>query len=111
MRSVAHIDNDLCKRLVHRYEHAGIAFDSSFIAKRFAKRLTEANPDILNRMMVVDINIAFCVNVQIELSVLREQIQHMIQERNIRLNLRNPCSIYLERELDIRFIRFAGYTR
>ncbi|CDN44800.1 hypothetical protein BN871_FO_00040 [Paenibacillus sp. P22] len=109
MRPVAEIDDDLGKSFVHRDEHACVTLDSPLVAKRLPQRLSEADADILHRVMVVDIDVAARFDLQIELPVLREQIQHMVQERNIRLDLRTAASIHAERELDVGFVRLARH--
>ena len=57
MRTVADIYNDLRKRLIHRHEYTGIALNAFFISQRFAEGLTQADPDVLHRMMVINLDI------------------------------------------------------
>jgi len=62
-------------------------------------------------VVVVDIDVAGCLHLQIEMSVLREQIEHMVQERHVRLDRRFPCSVDREAQLDVRLACFAGDVR
>lgn len=107
VRPVAHINNDLSECLVHRYKNTGVTLDAAFVTQCFSQRLSQTDPDVFNRVMIVDINISTGMYVQIELSVLCEQIQHMIQERYIRFNRGLSCSIYIKGQLNIGLVCFA----
>ena len=56
--------------------------DSRAIAQRLAKRAPEHDTDVLDRVMVVDLNVAVGGNLEIEESVACETVQHVIEERH-----------------------------
>ncbi|MMZ66170.1 hypothetical protein D1872_286420 [compost metagenome] len=72
MWTIAQINNHLGKRLIHGNKYTRIPLDALLVSQRLLQRLSQANTDILHRMMVVDLNISSCLHLQIELSVLRE---------------------------------------
>jgi hypothetical protein len=61
--------------------------------------------NILHRMVLVDIDIAFGLNGQIEEAVLGQQFQHVIEESNPCVDLSLPIAIQRPFDRDIRFLR------
>ena len=57
--------------------------------------------------MSIDFEIALCLDVQIHTSVPGQLRQHVIEERNARLDLVLAGSVQIQADLNIRFIRLA----
>ncbi|MNP72341.1 hypothetical protein D3C76_1688740 [compost metagenome] len=83
MRAVAAVDNNLRKGFVHRHKDARITLDAPFIAQCLPQALPQANPDILDGMVIIDFDIAMRFHRQIKMAMLGKQVQHMIEERHI----------------------------
>ncbi|MNW15427.1 hypothetical protein D3C71_2139220 [compost metagenome] len=72
MRPVADVDHNLRQRLIHRNKDIGITLDASFVAQRLTQRLTQTDADVLHRVVIINVDIAPCLQGQIKLAVLRE---------------------------------------
>ena len=57
-RPAGDVDGDPRQRLVHRQVHVGVAADAAPVAERLAHRLAERDADILDRVVVVDVQVA-----------------------------------------------------
>ena len=68
------------------------------VAKRIAKRAPQHNPDILDRVMVIYMQIAISLDREIEESVAGETLEHVIEERNAGLRLAASGTVELERD-------------
>ena len=58
----------------------GITANAFFIAKRLFEGLAQGNPDIFNRVMLVDLKVTFAGDRHIKERMAREKRQHMIKK-------------------------------
>src|ERR1700730_1325726 len=58
--------------LVHRHQKIPGSQDSAFTAQGLIERLPEHDADILHRVMLIDVEIAVRLQLQIEASMMRE---------------------------------------
>lgn len=58
-------------------------------------------------MVIVDFHIAPGVHPEVELAVLRKQIEHMVQKRYIGLDLGYARTVDRKSQFNVRLIRFA----
>ena len=56
------------------------AQDSFLVSERLVESLTKYDADILDRMVLVDLQIAQRLQFEVEAAVVREQLQHVIKE-------------------------------
>ena len=96
------------KGLVHGNYCGPIASYTGFIAQSLRKRLTQANSDVFDRMMVVDVKVAFTTNLQIEQSVAGKKFEHVIKKRNICIDLRAALSFKRKSDLYVCLFRLAA---
>ncbi len=82
IRAPADIDHRRAQRLVERHRRAAEAPDSRTIAQRLAKRASEHQADILDRVMVVNLEVTVGGDLEIEEAVAGETFQHVIEERH-----------------------------
>ncbi len=66
-------------------------------------RFAERDADIFNGVVLVDVQIAFCGDVEIESAVPRDEIQHVIEEADAGGNLGFAAAIEIEAKSDIGF--------
>src|SRR5207248_11718879 len=76
----AEIDRGEAKRLVHSHQELAGAQDTFLISQRLVECFTESDPDIFNRVVLIDIEIALAGELQIESPVSRKQLEHVIEE-------------------------------
>jgi len=84
IRPPAKIHGRSGERFVHRHEEISRAQNSKLGAESFLYRFAERNPDIFDSVMLVDIEIATRVQVQIKRSVACNQLKHVIKETDSR---------------------------
>jgi len=70
VRSTAvEIDGGEAEGLVHGHQEVAGAQDAALVAERFVEGLAECNPNVFDGVMLVDVEIAPAVEVEIEGSV------------------------------------------
>src|SRR5215467_5574766 len=56
------------------------------VAQRILESLAERQPDILHRVVIVDLDVALRFDLDIKQAMAREDIQHMVEERHAGLH-------------------------
>lgn len=102
-RPVAEIGNDSNQCLVHRQQATPIPVDTRLVAKGSVEGLAEADTDIFYGMVVVNLDVAFGSNGQIEEPMDRKQRQHMIEKRHTGIDRRLSLAIKGQYQMDICF--------
>src|SRR4030095_132749 len=74
------IHNRSTQRLIHRDEAHAVASDPSLVAQSLEERLPEAYCHVLDRVVIVYLQIAFAFNLEIKQPVSREQVEHVIEK-------------------------------
>ena len=65
--------------------------------------LAHDDADILHRVVLVDIDVAFGLDGQVEEAVLGQQLQHVVEEANPGVDLSLPAAVQRPFDTDIRF--------
>lgn len=76
----AQIPNGAAQSLFHWQSEVTIASDSLFVANRLADRLTNADTSVFDGVMLIDMQIAGNVDVEIKTTMPREELQHVIEK-------------------------------
>src|SRR4051812_25721342 len=84
-----------------------VATNASFIAKRLLHRLAQANAHVLDRVMLIDLQVALRLDLQIERPMPSEQLQHVIQKPDARLPPPGPTAVEIQLQLDLRLASLA----
>ena len=77
---VRQVDGAAGQGLVHRDDREPEAPDAPEVPKGLADRLAQDDPDILHRVMKVDVQVALRLDVKVEGAVPPKGIQHVVQE-------------------------------
>src|SRR5690606_35822942 len=72
-----------------------------------AYRLSQHQADILHRVVVVDSQVSLRLHLQVEKTVPRPQLQHVVEEGNAGRNLRPAGAVEIQPQADARFARRA----
>src|SRR5262249_56792005 len=83
-------------------------------AKRLAKVASEHDPDVLDRVMLVYMEVAARLHLKIEKAVAGEALQHVIEEGHAGADRAVSGSVELEQDFDFGLARFAldlGHAR
>jgi hypothetical protein len=74
------VERDPRQRLVHGQVDIGVAGDAPLVAERLEKRLAEGDAGILGAVVVVDMEIARHLHVEVEEGVARQELQHVVEK-------------------------------
>lgn len=107
-RPAGEIDHDTRQRLVQRHVGMTVAADALLVADGLGQRLAEGNADILDRMMRVDMQVAFRLDLQIHHAVARDLVQHVVEEGHAGSQLGLACAVEVEANRDLGFERISG---
>ena len=69
--------------------------------------VTEADPDVFSRMVLVDVEIALGLEREIETAMLREKLEHVIEESNTGRDIVASTPFDLESRVNLRLLRVA----
>ena len=85
----------------------GKAGDAKLVAHGFGKRLAEHDANVFDGVVCVDLEISLRLHGEVEQSMARERIEHVIEERDARVDIGLARAVDLEREQDVGFFRGA----
>ena len=107
MRPAAQVERDDGQRLVHRHDEVAGAVDAAAIAQRLRHRFAERDAEVLDRVMLIDVEIAGGLDVEVEGAVPREQLQHVIEKPDAGRDGIAAASLDRQLQLDLRLVRLA----
>ena len=107
-RAARHVNGDAGQRFIHRQEAIGITANAFFIAKCLFEGLAQCNADILNRVMLVDFEIALAGDRHIKERMAGEKRQHMIEKTDPARKRRLSRAVEREAHGNFRFRCLAG---
>src|SRR3990172_4581425 len=81
------------------------AGDPRLVPERDLEGLAEGDPDVLHRMMGVDVQVPPAAQLEIEPGVRGERREHVVEEADARRHLRSSRAVQVERERDVRLAR------
>ena len=85
-----------------------ITGNAGFIAKRLFQGLTQYDTDVFNRVMVVNVQIAFAGNIQVNQTMTRHLGKHVFKERNAGIQTIFTGTVKIEADGDLGFAGIAG---
>src|SRR6266852_6842582 len=107
----ADIDHRAAERLIERDRGVPETPDTRTIPQRLAKRAAHHDPDVLDRVMLIDREVAARLDHQIEEAMAREALEHMVEKRHAGMNFAAPRTVQRERHRDRRLARLALDSR
>ena len=84
-----------------------IPANAFFVADRLKQCLAERDADILNGMMVVNVQVALCLYIQINQTVTGDLIQHVIEKRNAGCKILATGTVQIDCDMNLRFVGIA----
>lgn len=73
---------------------------AALVTNRSCQRLTDRDPDILDGVMIVDMQITLAGNAKINQTMTGDLIKHMLHERHTDAHVGNTRSIKIQRDTD-----------
>ena len=102
------VDHRARERLVERHVGVAEADDALLVAERLLQRLAERDPDVLDRVVGVDVQVALAAHVEVEAGVRGERGQHVVEEADAGARSRErPCAVEVQRQADVGLARLA----
>ena len=80
VRPAAEVQRRRAKRLFHRQREVPVAADARLVAHGLAERLAETDAHVLDRVVLVDVQVAGGGDAQIERRMLGQQGQHVVEK-------------------------------
>ena len=78
--TAAQVDGHDGEGFIHRHDEVTRAVDALAVTERLQHRLAENDSHVLDRVMLIDVQVTVALSVEIETAVTREQLQHVIEE-------------------------------
>ena len=97
------VDGGRRQRLFHRQREVAIAADAGFVAEGLLHRLAQADADVLDRVVLIDVQIALGLDRQIESPVPREQLQHVVEKADARFPRARAAAVEVQLQADLGF--------
>ncbi|MCY1283511.1 hypothetical protein D9M70_323920 [compost metagenome] len=87
-----------------------VAADALLVADGLGEGLAEGDADILDGVVVVDMQIALALDVQVDQAVAGDLVEHVLKERHADIEARLASAIQVDRNLDLGFqgVAFDG---
>jgi hypothetical protein len=110
-RPAREVDHDARQRLVERHVRMAVAADALAVADRLRDGLTERDADILDRVVIVDMRVAMRFDLEIDQTVSRDLVEHMVEKRHAGGQLLLAGAVEIELHTDLRFAGIANDFR
>ncbi len=92
-RAAREVDHRPRQGLVERRVGVAEALDAAALAQRFVKRLSDRQRAVLGRVVVVDLQVAGAVQLQVQAPVAGERREHVVEETQARAHLRRAPAV------------------
>ena len=107
VRAIRNVDGDLDLGLGHRQDGGTEATNPLARAQRLADGVSQGDPDVLDGVVQIDLEISLGGDLQIEEPVLRKRLQHVVEEGNPGRDVILPRTIEHDFDLDVCLLRLA----
>ena len=84
--------------------HVGVAGDALHVAERLLHRLAERDADILGGVMMIDVQVALGLDVEVDPRMPRQKVEHVIEEADAGRNRRAAFAVEIDGDLDAGFL-------
>src|SRR5690606_22315228 len=96
VRPARDVDDGLCQGFVERHQRVTVAMDAGFVAERLSERVADADRDVFDRMVRVDMQIPARLDRQIDQRMPRQRGQHMVVEADSGRDLGRSAAVQIE---------------
>jgi hypothetical protein len=108
-RAAGDVERDARQRLVHGQERLRVAGDALEIAQRLAYGLPQRDAGVFNGMVLIYMQIALRGDLQIDETVPRDLIEHVIEEADSGRNIGFTGPVEVHLDADIGFLGLSLY--
>src|SRR5882724_3826370 len=103
----AEIDGGGSKSLVHGHEEISGAQDAALRTESFLYGFAKGDADIFDGVMLVHVEIAAGLHLQIECAVTRDEFEHVVEEANSRRDACFSTAIQIHLQMNVGLVRLA----
>src|SRR5690606_37736722 len=107
VRPSGDVDDGEREGFVERYGGVAEPRDARLVAERLAQRLADADRDVLDRVVRVDVDVPGGLDAQVDERVLAERREHVVVERHARGDLGLARAVEVELDEHGRLARLA----
>lgn len=107
-RTSGEINHHPRQRLVKRHIAMSVASQPLLVAPGLGQGLAERDADIFHRMMGIDVQIAFGVDIQINQTMTRDLIKHVIKKGNTGGKSALTSAVKIQTHSDLRLQGITG---
>src|SRR5262249_11056450 len=100
-RAAAEIDCCQSQGLIHGHNKVAGAHDAALVAERAVKRFTQHDAYVLYRVVLIDVEIALGLELEVESAMTSEQLKHVIEKSYPGLHLISASALDCQIELDV----------
>ena len=104
----AEIDHHARQGFIHRHIGRSHARDPLAIAQRFVQRAAQADRHVFDGVVRVDVQIAGGLDRQIKQPMMRDMVQHVIEETDPGGDVGCARAVQVQRQRDLRFVGACG---
>ena len=108
------IERDAGQCPVHRQQAVGVTGDAGLGAERLQQRLPERDADVLDRVVIVDVQVALGFDLHGDAGVARQLVEHVVEEADPGGHAARAAAVQIDGDGDRRFVRGshdAGVSR
>ena len=107
-RTAGKVDDHTAQCFIQRNIGMAVTGNAGFVAKRLFQGLTQYDTDVFNGVMVVNVQIAFAGNIQVNQTMTRYLGKHMLKERNAGIQAIFAGTVKIEADGNLGFAGIAG---
>ena len=107
-RSAGEVNGHVDERFIKRHRNARETTYTDFVTECLSEHLTQKDPGVLHRVMRVDVEVAHCLDVHVDATVLGELGKHVIEERHPRVDGVVPFAVEVELDGDLGLFGVPG---
>ena len=96
------VERDAGQRLVHRRQRVAVAADAALVAQRLGHRLADRDAGILGGVVLVDMEIADRLHVEVDQRVARQLFEHVIEEADAGRDVIDAGAVEIDGDVDRR---------
>ncbi len=108
IRPSRHVDRGARQRLVHGEVDRGITHDAAPLAERLRQRLADRDAGVLDRVVVVDMQVALGLDRHVDQRMPGELVEHMVEEADAGGHVGLAGAVNIERDRNFGLLRLAA---
>lgn len=105
--AAAQINGGGSEGIVHGHQEISGAQDAAFRTERLADCFAEGDANVFDRVVLIDVEVAFRGERQIESAVTSDEIEHVVEEANTSGDARFAATVEIEAESDVGLVGLA----